>query len=113
MNIIKKNVHVLLIEHPMLRDCTHALTLAYYSEIHNVSETTPFCDVIKKIKDGEIPSFATIERRSRQILQENEELRTPMWYKRQNMEIPVQEDLGYSFSNYRNFVNENNNIKPQ
>jgi len=87
------------------------LVLAYYSEYHNVSEHTPFCDVIKLIKDNKVPAFATVERRSRQVQEENEELRTPNWYKRKKMEIPVQEDLGYSFSNYKDFVSENNNIK--
>lgn len=111
MNATTKKVHKLLVNHPMLRDCTHTLALAYYKEYHNVDEHTPFCDVIKQIKDGLIPSFATLERRSRQIQEKHEELRTPNWYKRKNMEIPMQEDLGYSFSNYKDFVSENNNIK--
>jgi|SRR5690554_1719215 len=106
MNAITKRVHKLLVEHPALRDCTHTLVLAYYKEYHNVSESTPFCDVIRQIKDGKIPAFATIERRSRQMQEQHEELRTPKWYERKKMEIPVQEDLGYSFSNYKDFVDD-------
>lgn len=102
--IIRNNVKLLLEKHEFLRDNDLVLVLAYYKEIHNIPEDIPYNEIVRKILTGEIPKSATIERYSRLVQKDFPHLAGSQRQNRLDQQIPTQEDLGYSYSNYKDFL---------
>jgi hypothetical protein len=96
---IKENVKQLLIEKPELRDNDNLLPFYYYRDYCNVSPFTKLIDFYILRGTLKIPSEQTITRLSRQLQEQNPELRGKEWEKRQRKVKKVQKELGYNVEN--------------
>lgn len=96
---IKENVKKLLIEYPDLRDSEGGLCYLFYHKFCKMEIDTLLLEFIHKINIKEIPTMQTIMRYSRQLQEQNPELRGKEWEKRQRKIKEVQKDLGYNVIN--------------
>lgn len=96
---IKENVKKLLVRFSNLRDDESEMCYWYYVTYCNIEKYTQFVDFFFKMQNKEIPTMQTIMRYSRQIQEQNPELRGKEWEKRQRKIKEVQKDLGYNVRN--------------
>jgi hypothetical protein len=96
---IKENVKQLLIEKPDLRDHDNALCFYYYNKICKISYNVALIDFYLDRDVFKLPSEQTITRLSRQLQEQNPELRGKEWEKRQRKVKKVQKELGYNVEN--------------
>jgi hypothetical protein len=96
---IKENVKQLLIEEPKLRDNDNALCFYYYNKICKISYNVALIDFYLDRDVYKLPSEQTITRLSRQLQEQNPELRGKEWEKRQRKVKKVQKELGYNVGN--------------
>lgn len=95
MKQIKQKVKAILTEYPSTRDNENRLVLLVYRHFYGVNSHSAISYIFSLIDDGRLPSIQTIQQYSRQIQAENIDLRGELWEKRQRLQKPVQQDLGY------------------
>lgn len=93
---IKENVKKLLVESEFLRDNESNLCYTFYRRFCDFKSDTNFIDFFRRMHLKEIPTMQTIMRFSRQLQEQNNELRGKEWEKRQRKIKEVQKDLGYN-----------------
>ena len=96
---IKENVKQLLIERPDLRDNDNVLAFKYYRDYCAINPLIQLIDFYTLRANLNIPSEQTITRLSRQLQEQNPELRGKEWEKRQRKVKKVQKELGYNVEN--------------
>jgi len=96
---IKENVKQLLIEHKELRDNDNKLCYFYYRDFCEFTETHTLLYFYMTRERYKLPSEQTITRLSRQLQEQNPELRGKEWEKRQRKVKKVQKELGYNVEN--------------
>jgi hypothetical protein len=96
---IKENVKQLLIERKDLRDNDTWLCYQYYINFCNIEISDSIFDFYAERLKEKLPSEQTITRLSRQLQEQNPELRGKEWEKRQRKVKKVQKELGYNVEN--------------
>ena len=96
---IKENVKKLLIRYEQTRDNETDLCYLYYINFCGLGKSTFLLEFFVKMNIKEIPTMQTIMRFSRQLQEQNPELRGKEWEKRQRKIKEVQKDLGYNVRN--------------
>ena len=96
---IKENVKKLLFRYEQTRDNETDLCYLYYINICGLGKSTNLLEFFVKMNIKEIPTMQTIMRFSRQLQEQNPELRGKEWEKRQIKIKEVQKDLGYNVGN--------------
>jgi len=96
---IKENVKQLLIEKPITRDKEALLFSIYYSKYCDLYPHKTISIFFLYLNRKEIPSPETLKRLSRQLQEQNPELRGKEWEKRQRKVKKVQKELGYNVEN--------------
>lgn len=96
---IKENVKKLLVRYTQTRDNETDLCYLYYINFCGLGKSTNLLDFFFKMQNKEIPTMQTIMRYSRQLQEQNPELRGKEWKKRQRKIKEVQKDLGYNVGN--------------
>jgi len=96
MKTIKANVKTILTEHPETRDDNGKLINWYYILFAKVVDKS-YLSFIGMLIRKEIPTPDTITRLSRQLQEQNPELRGKYWRQRKTVKVlEVQKDLGYN-----------------
>jgi len=96
MKKIKPQVKEILTENLESRDNENLLVMLVYEKFYNFNKLYSVDIMFTLIDKKKIPSIQTIQRYSRQIQSESEELRGELWEKRQRLQKPVQKELGYN-----------------
>jgi len=96
MKKIKPQVKEILTENAESRDNENLLVMLVYEKFYNFNKLYSVDIMFTLIDKKKIPSIQTIQRYSRQIQSESEELRGELWEKRQRLQKPVQKELGYN-----------------
>lgn len=96
---IKENVKKLLVRDEQTRDSETNLCYLYYINFCALEKSTSLLDFFFEMQNKEIPTMQTIMRYSRQLQEQNPDLRGKEWEKRQRKIKEVQKDLGYNVWN--------------
>jgi len=96
MKKIKPQVKEILTENLQSRDNENLLVMLVYEMFYDADRLYSLGEIFSLIDNQKIPSIQTIQRYSRQIQSESEELRGELWEKRQRLQKPVQKELGYN-----------------
>lgn len=96
---IKENVKQLLKRDESLRNNDIILFYTYYVEFCKFDCSNALVDFYVKRWLNKLPSEQTISRLSRQLQEQNQELRGKEWEKRQRKVKKVQKELGYNVEN--------------
>jgi len=93
---IKSKVKQILTDHKETRDDNAKLINFYYLNYHNMANDVTYLMFIGKLIRKEIPSIETLTRLSRQVQEQNIELRGEKWHQRKTIKTEiVKSDLGY------------------
>jgi hypothetical protein len=95
MKTIKDKVKLILQENPNTRDFESKLCYIYYTSFSDLTKDTSILDFFIRVENKKIPSTQTLTRLSRQLQEQNPELRGLEWEKRQRKQKKVLKDLGY------------------
>jgi len=99
-NTIKSKVKQILLMYPQSRDNNATLIHWYYLENHNFASNPNYLVFIGMLIRKEIPSIETLTRLSRQVQEQNIELRGEKWHQRKTIKTEiVKSDLGYNAEN--------------
>lgn len=96
---IKENVKKLLVRYTQTRDNETDLCSLYYINFCGFNPSTSLSYFFFQMRLKSIPTMQTIMRYSRQLQEQNPELRGKEWEKRQRKIKEVQKDLGYNVGN--------------
>ena len=96
---IKENVKQLLTNDKVARDNDSYFCYFYYRTFCGINKKTKVLDFYLQRGNKKIPSEQTITRLSRQLQEQNPELRGKEWEKRQRKVKKVQKELGYNVEN--------------
>lgn len=95
-NTIKSKVKQILTNQPQTRDDNSILIHWYYVKYCKLSATASYIDFIALLINKKIPSIETLARLSRQVQEQNIELRGEKREHRKNVKTEiVKSDLGY------------------
>ena len=93
---IKSKVKQILTDHKETRDDNAKLVNWYYIKYHNFASNPNYLVFIGQLIRKEIPSIETLTRLSRQVQEQNPELRGEKWRLRKTVKTEVaKKDLGY------------------
>jgi hypothetical protein len=93
---IKSKVQQILTEYPQTRDNNAKLIFNFYLEHHDLKFQSHLSDFIMLLIQKQIPSIETLTRLSRQVQEQNIELRGEKWHQRKTVKTEiVKSDLGY------------------
>ena len=93
---IKSKVKKILTDHKETRDDNAKLINWYYLNYHNFANDVSYQRFIGMLIRKEIPSIETLTRLSRQVQEQNIELRGEKWHQRKTIKTKiVKSDLGY------------------
>lgn len=93
---IKSKVKQILIDHKETRDDNAKLVNWYYIKYHNFASNPNYLVFIGMLIRKEIPSIETLTRLSRQVQEQNPELRGEKWRLRKTVKTEIaKNDLGY------------------
>ena len=99
-NTIKSKVKQILTDYKDTRDDNAKLINWYYIKHHNFASNPNYLVFIGMLIRKEIPSIETLTRLSRQVQEQNIELRGEKWHQRKTIKTEiVKSDLGYNAEN--------------
>jgi hypothetical protein len=94
---IKSKVQQILTDRKETRDDNAELSEWYYITFHEIDYYTSLADYFKMLIRKEIPSIETLTRLSRQVQEQNPELRGEKWHQRKTVKTEIaKKDLGYN-----------------
>lgn len=96
MKTTKEKVKAILTQYADTRDSESLLSYWYYTDYCEMTSQTKLIDFFLRMENKGIPTIQTLMRLSRQIQEQNENLRGKDWEKRQRKVKEVQKDLGYN-----------------
>lgn len=96
MKTTKEKVKAILTQYADARDSESVLSYWYYTEFCEMTSQTKLIDFFLRMVNKGIPTIQTLMRLSRQVQEQNENLRGKDWEKRQRKVKEVQKDLGYN-----------------
>jgi len=93
---IKSKVKQILTDHKETRDDNAKLIHIYYIDYCDIELYTSYVKFIDRLIRKEIPSIETLTRLSRQVQEQNPELRGEKWRLRKTVKTEIaKKDLGY------------------
>jgi hypothetical protein len=94
---IKSKVQQILTDLKETRDDNAKLINWYYLEFHEFANDASYLKFIGMLIRKEIPSIETLTRLSRQVQEQNPELRGEKWHQRKTVKTEIaKKDLGYN-----------------
>lgn len=96
MKTTKEKVKATLTQYSDARDSEGLLSYWYYTNFCGMTSQTKLIDLFLGMENKGIPTIQTLMRLSRQIQEQNEDIRGKDWEKRQRKVKEVQKDLGYN-----------------